>query len=76
MKKILILSAVLLTAVSLACILINQAKKAKKTGKKQTIADATGSQQAFMMDTFEPINDFEMVYFDDQRGLVQIKMKL
>ena len=37
MKKILILSAVLLTAVSLACILINQAKKAKKITMAQTL---------------------------------------
>jgi hypothetical protein len=28
-----------------------------------------------MMDTFEPIEDFEMVYFDENRGLVQIKHK-
>ena len=26
---------------------------------------------AFMMDTFEPITDFEKVYFDEQKGLQQ-----
>lgn len=28
---------------------------------------------AFMMDTFEPITDFEKVYFDEQKGLYEKK---
>lgn len=39
------------------------------------IAKRSEVSQAFMMDTFKPIDDFEMIYFDDQRGLVQIKTK-
>ena len=75
MKKNLILSALFITIGSIVCIAINQARKRKDGGKKQVIAKRSEVSQAFMMDTFEPIDDFEMIYFDDQRGLVQIKTK-
>ena len=75
MKKNLILSAVFITIGSIVCIAINQVRKRKDGGKKQVIAKRSEVSQAFMMDTFKPIDDFEMIYFDDQRGLVQIKMK-
>lgn len=75
MKKNLILSAVFITIGSIVCIAINQVRKRKDGGKKQVIAKRSEVSQAFMMDTFKPIDDFEMIYFDDQRGLVQIKIK-
>lgn len=75
MKKNLILSAVFITIGSIVCIAINQVRKRKYGGKKQVIAKRSEVSQAFMMDTFKPIDDFEMIYFDDQRGLVQIKTK-
>jgi hypothetical protein len=75
MKKNLILSAVFLTIGSIVCIAINQARKQKNGGKKQAIAKRSEVSQAFMMETFEPIQDFEMIYFDETRGLVQIKTK-
>ena len=75
MKKNLILSAVFITIGSIVCIAINQVRKRKDGGKKQVIAKHSEVSQAFMMDTFEPIEDFEMIYFDEQRGLVQIKTK-
>lgn len=75
MKKNLILSAVFITIGSIVSIAINQVRKQKDGGKKQVIAKRSEVSQAFMMDTFEPIEDFEMIYFDDQRGLVQIKTK-
>lgn len=75
MKKNLILSAVFITIGSIVCIAINQVRKQMNGGKKQVIAKRSEVSQAFMMDTFEPIEDFEMIYFDDQRGLVQIKTK-
>ena len=75
MKKNLILTAVFITIGSIVCIAINQVRKRKYGGKKQVIAKRSEVNQAFMMDTFEPIDDFEMIYFDDQRGLVQIKTK-
>lgn len=75
MKKNLILSAVFITIGSIVCIAINQVRKRKDGGKKQVIAKRSEVSQAFMMDTFKPIEDFEMIYFDDQRGLVQIKTK-
>ena len=75
MKKNLILSAVFITIGSIVCIAINQVRKRKDGGKKQIIAKRSEVSQAFMMDTFKPIDDFEMIYFDDQRGLVQIKTK-
>lgn len=31
--------------------------------------------QDFMVETLEPIKDFEMIYFDENRGLVQLKIK-
>lgn len=75
MKKNLILSAVFITIGSIVCIAINQVRKRKDGGKKQVIAKRSEVSQAFMMDTFKPIDDFEMIYFDDQRGLVEIKTK-
>ena len=75
MKKNLILSAVFITIGSIVCIAINQVRKRKDGGKKQVIAKRSEVSQAFMMDTFKPIDDFEMIYFDDQRGLVQITTK-
>ena len=75
MKKNLILSAVLITIGSIVLIIINQVRKSKNGGKKQVIAKRSEVSQAFMMDTFEPIEDFEMVYFDENRGLVQINTK-
>lgn len=71
MKKNLILSAAFIVIGCIACIVINQGRKrkfARKVAKLET-------DQAFMMDTFEPIEDFETVYFDENRGLVQIKIK-
>jgi hypothetical protein len=75
MKKNLILSAVLITIGSIVCIAINQVRKSKYGGKKQVIAKRLEISQAFMMDTFEPIENFEMIYFDEHRGLVQINHK-
>ena len=75
MKKNLILTAVFITIGSIVCIAINQVRKSKYGGKKQVIAKRLEVSQAFMMDTFEPIEDFEMIYFDEYRGLVQINHK-
>lgn len=75
MKKNLILTAFFITIGSIVCIAINQVRKRKDGGKKQVIAKRSEVSQAFMMDTFKPIDDFEMIYFDDQRGLVEIKTK-
>lgn len=75
MKKNLILSALIITIGSIVCIAVNQVRKQRNGGKKQSIAKRSEVSQAFMMDTFKPIEDFEMIYFDDQRGLVQIKHK-
>lgn len=75
MKKKLILTAVFITIGSIVCIAINQVRKSKYGGKKQVIAKRLEVSQAFMMDTFEPIEDFEMIYFDEYRGLVQINHK-
>lgn len=75
MKKNLILSAVFITIGSIVCIAINQVRKSKNGGKKQVIAKRSEVSQAFMMDTFKPIEDFEMIYFDDTRGLVQLNVK-
>lgn len=75
MKKNLILTAVFITIGSIVCIAINNVRKRKDGGKKQVIAKRSEVSQAFMMDTFKPIDDFEMIYFDDQRGLIQIKTK-
>lgn len=65
---------ILIAAISFICIAFNQAKKAKKAITKR-VKNPKEFSQSFMMDTFEPIQDFEMIYFDDQRGLVQIKTK-
>lgn len=75
MKKNLILTAVFITIGSIVCIAINQVRKQKNGGKKQVITQRSEYSQAFMMDTYEPIENFEIIYFDDQRGLVQIKTK-
>jgi hypothetical protein len=73
MKKNLILSAVLITIGSIVCIAINQVRKQRNGVKNKVFQNRTDNANAFMMDTFEPIGDFEMIYFDDYRGLVQIK---
>jgi hypothetical protein len=75
MKKRLILKGLIIAIGSIVCVAINQVRKSKNGGKKQVIAKRSEVSQAFMMDTFEPIGDFEMVYFDENRGLVQIKTK-
>ncbi len=75
MKKRLILKGLIIAIGSIVCIAINQVRKSKNGGKKQVITKRSEVSQAFMMDTFEPIDDFEMVYFDENRGLVQIKTK-
>jgi hypothetical protein len=54
------------------CIVFNQMRKKKK---KIVYIQSKEVSQAFMMDTFEPIKDFEMIYFDEQRGLVQLNIK-
>jgi hypothetical protein len=74
MKKM-ILKAGILFIGCIVLIIINQVRKSKNGGKKQVIAKRSEVSQAFMMDTFEPIEDFEMVYFDENMGLVQIKTK-
>jgi hypothetical protein len=53
------------------CIIFNQSrKKPKKVAQTQS----KEFSQSFMMDTFEPIENFEMIYFDEHRGLVQINI--
>jgi len=74
MKKIILKAGILLIG-CIVLIIINQVRKSKNGGKKQVIAKRSEVSQAFMMDTFESIEDFEMVYFDESRGLVQIKTK-
>jgi len=74
MKKMILKAGILLIG-CIVLIIINQVRKSKNGGKKQVIAKRSEVSQAFMMDTFEPIEDFEMIYFDESRGLVQIKMK-
>lgn len=75
MKKNLFLSAIIIAIISFTCVIVNSVRKSKNGGKKQVIAKRSEVSQAFMMDTFKPIDDFEMVYFDENRGLVQIKTK-
>lgn len=75
MKKNLILSALIIVIGSIVCVTYNQLRKSRNTRKKQMVTAGTEMSLAYMMDTFEPIEDFEMIYFDDQRGLVQIKIK-
>ncbi len=72
MKKMILKAGILLIG-CIVLIIINQVRKSKNGGKKQVIAKRSEVSQAFMMDTFEPIDDFEMVYFDENKGLVQIK---
>lgn len=72
MKKMIFKAGILLIG-CIVLIIINQVRKSKNGGKKQVIAKRSEVSQAFMMDTFEPIQNFEMVYFDESRGLVQIK---
>jgi hypothetical protein len=74
MKKMILKVGILLIG-CIVLIIINQVRKSKNGGKKQVIAKGSEVSQAFMMDTFEPIEDFEMIYFDEHRGLVQIKHK-
>jgi hypothetical protein len=74
MKKMILKAGILLIG-CIVLIIINQVRKSKNGGKKQVIAKRSEVSQAFMMDTFEPIEDFEMIYFDENRGLVQIKHK-
>jgi hypothetical protein len=74
MKKMILKAGILLIG-CIVLIIINQVRKSKNGGKKQVIAKRSEFSQAFMMDTFEPIDDFEMIYFDENRGLVQIKTK-
>lgn len=76
MKKKLILSALIITIGSIVCIAYNQVRKSKYGGKKPTLIKRSEVSQAFMMDTFKPIEDFEMIYFDETLGLVEIKTKL
>jgi len=75
MKKNLILSALIIVIGSIVCVTYNQLRKSRNARKKQKVTAGTEVSLAYMMDTFEPIEDFEMIYFDDQRGLVQIKIK-
>ena len=74
MKKMIFKAGILLIG-CIVLIIINQVRKSKNGGKKQVIVKRSEVSQAFMMDTFKPIEDFEMVYFDENRGLVQIKTK-
>lgn len=75
MKKNLILSALIIVIGSIVCVTYNQLRKSKDGRKKRKVMAGTEMSKAYMMETFEPIEDFEMIYFDDQRGLVQIKTK-
>jgi ABC-type bacteriocin/lantibiotic exporter with double-glycine peptidase domain len=54
------------------CIIFNQSRKRVKR-----VAQTQSKQvsQDFMVETFKPIEDFEMIYFDEQRGLVQINLR-
>jgi hypothetical protein len=54
------------------CIIFNQSrKKVKKVAQIQS----KPVSQDFMMETLKPIEDFEMIYFDEQKGLVQINLR-
>jgi hypothetical protein len=75
MRTKLILSAFFLMGCAFVCLSFIMAKKPKQSGKIKTLQNEIDNGDAFMMDTFEPIEDFEMVYFDENRGLVQIKTK-
>jgi hypothetical protein len=75
MKKNLILSALIIVIGSIVCVTYNQLRKSRNGAKKQKLMAETEVSKAYMINTFEPIEDFEMIYFDDQRGLVQIKNK-
>jgi ABC-type bacteriocin/lantibiotic exporter with double-glycine peptidase domain len=69
-KLIQLASAIVVGAIF--CIIFNQSRKKPK---KVVQAQSKEVSQAFMMETLEKIEDFEMIYFDDSRGLVQIKIK-
>ena len=75
MKKNLILSALIIVIGSIVCVTYNQLRKSRNGRKKQKVTAGTEVSLAYMIDTFEPIEDFEMIYFDENRGLVQIKTK-
>jgi hypothetical protein len=75
MKKNLILSALIIVMGSIVCVTYNQLRKSRNGRKKQKVTAGTEVSLAYMMETFEPIEDFEMIYFDENRGLVQIKTK-
>lgn len=74
MKKMILKAGILLIG-CIVLIIINQVRKSKNGGKKRVIAKRSEVSQSFMMDTYEPIEDFEMIYFDESKGLVQINMK-
>jgi hypothetical protein len=54
------------------CIVFNQMRKKKK---KIVYVQSKEVSQAFMMETLKPIEDFEMIYFDESRGLVQLNIR-
>jgi ABC-type bacteriocin/lantibiotic exporter with double-glycine peptidase domain len=54
------------------CIIFNQSRKrVKKVAQTQS----KQVSQDFMVETFKPIEDFEMIYFDETKGLVQINLR-
>jgi len=54
------------------CIIFNQSRKrVKRVAQTQS----KPMSQDFMVETFKPIEDFEMIYFDENRGLVQINVR-
>lgn len=54
------------------CIVFNQMRKKKR---KTIYVQSKEVSQEFMVETMEPIKDFEMIYFDEHRGLVQLNVK-
>ena len=53
------------------CIIFNQSrKKPKKVAQTQS----KEFSQSFMMETLKPIENFEIIYFDEHKGLVQINI--
>ena len=69
-RLILIASAIVVGAIF--CIAFNlyrrRPKKVAQVQRKEVSQD-------FMVETLEPIKDFEMIYFDENRGLVQLNIK-
>ncbi len=69
-RLVLIASAIVVGAIF--CIAFNlyrrRPKKVAQVQRKEVSQD-------FMVETLEPIKDFEMIYFDENRGLVQLKIK-